>query len=313
MEKQYDVIIIGAGPAGLAAGLYAGRARLSTLIIEREKDGGQIVQTAEIDNYPGALPEESGSSLVSRMADQVQRFSVERVTDGVVSVQLSGTEKTIVCQKNTYRAKAVIVAAGASPAKIGCPGEEEFAGRGVSYCATCDGPFFTGLEVIVAGGGDAAVEEAVYLTRFARKVTVVHRRDQLRAAKSITERAFANEKITFIWNSVIDEIQGEGLINEIRIRNVITGEVTSMTPDPQDGVFGLFVFVGYRPQSRPFLEQLSHENGYLLTDESMRTNLPGVFAAGDIRKKSLRQVVTAVADGAIAAVEAGKYIEECQS
>ena len=191
MEKQYDVIIIGAGPAGLAAGLYAGRARLSTLIIEREKDGGQIVQTAEIDNYPGALPEESGSSLVSRMADQVQRFSVERVTDGVVSVQLSGTEKTIVCQKNTYRAKAVIVAAGASPAKIGCPGEEEFAGRGVSYCATCDGPFFTGLEVIVAGGGDAAVEEAVYLTRFARKVTVVHRRDQLRAAKSITERAFA--------------------------------------------------------------------------------------------------------------------------
>lgn len=310
MEKVYDVAIIGAGPAGLSAALYAGRARLSTVLIEKEKAGGQIMQTAEIENYPGSSESESGPTLVARMSAQADHFGAERVKDAVVSVELSGGEKVIVCQKDTYRAKTVIVATGASPAKLGCPGEAEFTGRGVSYCATCDGPFYNGLEVYVAGGGDAAVEEAIYLTRFARKVTIIHRRDQLRAAKSIQEKAFANEKIEFLWNTTIEEIKGEGLINEIVVKNVKTGEVKSLTPAPEDGLFGLFVFVGYHPQTELFLDQLDNERGYLITDDAMRTNVPGVFAAGDIRKKTLRQVVTAVADGAVAAVEANKYLEE---
>ena len=312
MDKLYDVVIIGSGPAGLSAGLYAGRALLSTLIIEKEKAGGQIMQTAEIENYPGGMEGESGPTLIQRMNAQVDAFGAERVKDTVVEVQLSGAEKIIKCQKETYRAKTVIVATGASPAKLGCPGEEEYTGRGVSYCATCDAPFYGGLEVFVAGGGEAAVEEAIYLTKFARKVTIIHRRDQLRAAKSIQEKAFRNDKIDFLWNSAIEEIKGEGLINEIVVKNLLTGELTSMKPDPNDGLFGLFVFIGYKPQTELFVDQLDHERGYLVTDENMHTNLPGVFAAGDIRKKNLRQVVTAAADGAIAAVEAGKYIEEME-
>ncbi|MBO5665847.1 MAG: FAD-dependent oxidoreductase, partial [Firmicutes bacterium] len=185
-------------------------------------------------------------------------------------------------------------------------------GRGVSYCATCDAPFYGGLEVFVDGGGDAAVEEAIYLSKFARKVTIIHRRDQLRAAKSIQEKAFKNDKIEFLWNSSIEEIKGEGLINEIVVKNLQTGELTSMKPDPNDGLFGLFVFIGYKPQTELFVDQLDNERGYLITDDNMHTNIPGVFAAGDIRKKTLRQVVTAAADGAIAAVEAGKYIEEME-
>jgi len=310
MEKLYDVVIIGSGPAGLSAGLYAGRALLSTLIIEKEKAGGQIMQTAEIENYPGGMEGESGPTLIQRMSAQADMFGAERVKDTVVEVELSGEEKIIKCQKETYRAKTVIVATGATPAKLGCPGEEEYTGRGVSYCATCDAPFYGGLEVFVAGGGDAAVEEAIYLTKFARKVTIIHRRDQLRAAKSIQEKAFKNEKIDFMWNSAIEEIKGEGLINEIVVKNLKTGELTSMKPDPNDGLFGLFVFIGYKPQTELFVDQLDNERGYLITDDNMHTNIPGVFAAGDIRKKTLRQVVTAAADGAIAAVEAGKYIEE---
>ena len=312
MEKLYDVVIIGSGPAGLSAGLYAGRALLSTLIIEKEKAGGQIMQTAEIENYPGGMEGESGPTLIQRMSAQTDAFGAERVKDTVVEVQLSGEEKIIKCQKETYRAKTVIVATGATPAKLGCPGENEYTGRGVSYCATCDAPFYGGLEVFVAGGGDAAVEEAIYLTKFARKVTIIHRRDQLRAAKSIQEKAFKNDKIEFLWNSSIEEIKGEGLINEIVVKNLQTGELTSMKPDPDEGLFGLFVFIGYKPQTELFVDQLDNERGYLVTDENMHTNLPGVFAAGDIRKKSLRQVVTAAADGAIAAVEAGKYIEEME-
>ena len=312
MEKLYDVVIIGSGPAGLSAGLYAGRALLSTLIIEKEKAGGQIMQTAEIENYPGGMEGESGPTLIQRMAAQADQFGAERVKDTVVEVQLDGDEKIVKCQKETYRAKTVIVATGASPAKLGCPGEEEYTGRGVSYCATCDAPFYGGLEVFVAGGGDAAVEEAIYLTKFARKVTIIHRRDQLRAAKSIQEKAFQNEKIDFMWNSAIEEIKGEGLINEIVVKNLQTGELTSMKPDPNDGLFGLFVFIGYKPQTELFVDQLDNERGYLVTDDNMHTNIPGVFAAGDIRKKTLRQVVTAAADGAIAAVEAGKYIEEME-
>ena len=307
--KIYDVAIIGAGPAGLTAGLYAGRARLSTLIIEKEREGGQILQTSEIDNYPGGIHEESGPTLVDRMAAQAVHFGAERISEEIVDLDLDGPVKVLKGRKETYRARTLIAAGGASPTKIGCPGEAEFTGQGVSYCATCDGAFFQGLEVYVVGGGDAAVEEAVYLTRFARKVTVIHRRDQLRAAKSIQEKAFANDKVHFLWDTVVKELKGEGLLSEMVVENVKTGEQTTIKADPEDGMFGVFVFIGLRPQTALYEGKLAMDRGYLIADEEMRTDVPGVFAAGDLRKKSLRQVVTAAADGAIAAVSAEKYIE----
>lgn len=310
MSKIYDVIIIGAGPAGLSAGLYAGRARLSTLIIEKAKDGGQIVQTAEIENYPGSLDAESGPTLVERMSKQAAHFGAEKVFDTVVDVELQGDVKTIKCENATYQAKTVIIAAGASPMHIGCPGEKEFTGKGVSYCATCDAAFFEDFEVYVVGGGDSAVEEALYLTKFARKVTIIHRRNELRAAKSIQEKAFANDKVEFMWDSVVKEIKGEGLLNSMIVENVKTGEQREIVADEDDGLFGIFVFIGYKPMTEVFEGKLPLERGYIRTDDDMKTEIPGVFAAGDLRVKSLRQVVTAAADGAIAAVQAGKYIEE---
>ncbi|MFS8540912.1 MAG: FAD-dependent oxidoreductase, partial [Tissierellales bacterium] len=230
--------------------------------------------------------------------------------DTVKEVELEGKIKVIKGEKDEYQAKAVIIATGAKPKKIGCPGELELTGRGVSYCATCDAAFFEDLEVFVVGGGDSAVEEALYLTKFARKVTIIHRRDQLRAAKSIQEKAFANEKIHFMWNTVVKEIKGDGIVESMVVENVKTGEVTEIFADEEDGTFGIFVFVGLVPTTELFEGKLEMENGYIITDEDMRTNIPGVFAAGDCRKKSLRQVVTAAADGAIAAVQAEKYINE---
>ncbi|MCC2864414.1 thioredoxin-disulfide reductase [Ihubacter massiliensis] len=310
MSKLYDVIIIGSGPAGLAAGLYAGRARLSTLIIEKDKDGGQIVQTAEIENYPGGLEEESGPTLIDRMSRQADHFGAEKVLDTIVDMELEGKEKILTGKKDTYRAKTVIIAAGASPVPIGCPGEKEFTGKGVSYCATCDAAFFEDFEVFVVGGGDSAVEEALYLTKFARKVTIIHRRDALRAAKSIQEKAFANKKIEFMWDSVVKELKGDGLLESMVVENVKTKELTEVTADEEDGTFGVFVFIGFKPESEVFQGKVEMEKGYIVTDPDMKTSVDGVFAAGDIRVKSLRQVVTAAADGAIAAVQAGKYIEE---
>lgn len=310
MSKIYDVVIIGAGPAGFSAGLYAGRAGMSALIIEKAKDGGQIVQTAEIENYPGSLEEESGATLINRMSSQAAKFGAEKELDTVEDVELNGDIKIIKCQKDTYRAKSVIIAAGARPVPVGCQGEREFVGKGVSYCATCDGAFFEDFEVFVVGGGDAAVEEAIYLTKFARKVTVIHRRDQLRAAKSIQEKAFANDRIEFMWDSVVKELKGDGLLESMVVENVKTKVQREIVADEEDGTFGVFVFIGLKPQSEVFCGKIEMENGYIKTDENMRTNVPGVFAAGDIRDKALRQVVTAVADGAIAAVCADKYIEE---
>lgn len=311
MSELYDVIVLGGGPAGLTAGLYAGRSRLKTLLIEKSQEGGQIALSADVENYPGQLLEgETGVSLAARMAAQCERFGVERKRDDIQKAELSGEVKRLIGSGGTYEARTVILATGASPRPIGCENEKDFIGRGVSYCATCDGAFFRGLDVYVAGGGDSAVEEALFLTRFARKVTIIHRRDQLRAAKSIQEKAFANLKIGFLWDSVVVKAEGSDVLDALTVRNVKTGGLTVIKAAPEDGMLGLFGFVGYLPNTGLFADQLPLENGYVSTDTDMRTALPGVFAAGDVRVKSLRQVVTAAADGAIAAVQAERYLME---
>lgn len=309
MVRKCDVLIIGAGPAGLAAGIYAARAKLDTVILDKSNPGGQIVITAEIANYPGA-PNDTGPKLIEKMVEQVKQFGAEFIRDKVISVDLKDKIKVVKTENNEYRAKAIIIATGANPRKIGCPGENKLVGKGVSYCATCDADFFTDLEVFVIGGGDTAVEEGMYLTKFARKVTIVHRRDELRAAKSIQEKAFKNDKLHFMWDTVVDEIKGDGIVESIVLRNVKTNEVTEYFADEEDGTFGVFPFIGVVPCSELFDGQVQLDNGYIVTDENMKTNIEGVYAAGDIRVKSLRQVVTATADGAIAACQAEKYIDE---
>lgn len=309
MSKIYDVIILGAGPAGLAAGLYAGRARLSTLIIEKGQDGGQIAITNEIENYPGQqLEGESGPSLIARMTEQAKKFGVERVGDSIKSVQLEGPVKKLTGVKGEYEAKAVILATGAFPRPIGCENEGKFIGKGISFCATCDAAFFEDFEVFVVGGGDAAVEEAMYLTKFARKVTVIHRRDELRAAKSIQEKAFKNPKLFFMWDTVVEKVDGDEILSTMTVKNVKTGELTTINADEEDGMFGLFGFIGLLPNTSLFEGMLDMDKGYIKTDDNMHTNIEGVYAAGDVRVKSLRQVVTAAADGAIAAMQVEHYI-----
>ncbi len=312
MSKVYDVIILGAGPGGLAAGLYAGRSRLSTLVIEKGQDGGQIAITDDIENYPGQMVEgESGPSLIARMTQQVEKFGAERVADTINAVDFSAEIKILKSAKNEYQAKNVIIATGAYARPIGCKGEAEFRGKGVSYCATCDANFFEDLEVFVVGGGDSAVEEAMYLTKFARKVTNIHRRDELRAAKSIQEKAFANPKIEFFWDSVVEELGGDDILQWMKVKNVKTGEVRTVEADEEDGMFGVFGFIGTVPNSKLFEGILDmDERGYIRTDEDMHTNIPNVYAVGDVRIKSLRQVVTAAADGAIAAVQVERSLSD---
>ncbi len=310
MSKVYDVIILGAGPAGLAAGLYAGRSRLDTLIIEKGQDGGQIAITNEIENYPGQVLEgESGPSLIARMTEQAKKFGVERVRDSIKSVELEGPVKKLVGAKGEeYLAKAVIIATGAFPRPIGCENEGKYVGKGISFCATCDAAFFEDFEVYVVGGGDAAVEEAMYLTKFARKVTVIHRRDELRAAKSIQEKAFKNPKLFFMWDTVVEKVDGDEILSTMVVKNVKTGELTTINADEEDGMFGLFGFIGLLPNTALFEGMLDMDKGYIKTDADMHTNIEGVYAAGDVRVKSLRQVVTAAADGAIAAMQVEHYI-----
>lgn len=309
MSKVYDVAILGAGPAGLSAGIYAGRARLSTVIVEKGQDGGQIAITDDIENYPGQGPEgESGPTLIARMTAQAAKFGVERVSDVVKEVVLEGDVKKLICGKQTIEARTLILATGATSKPIGCKREGEFIGRGVSYCATCDANFFEGFEVYVVGGGDSAIQEALYLTKFARKVTVIHRRNELRAAKSLQEKAFANPKMAFLWDTVVDELHGDDILSGMTVKNTKTGELTRIDADEEDGMFGLFGFIGYNPKTELFEGKLELENGYIKADENMHTSVEGVFAAGDVRVKSLRQVITAASDGAIAAVQAEHYL-----
>ena len=287
MSKIYDVIVLGAGPAGLAAGLYAGRSRLSVLIVEKGQDGGQISITDEIENYPGQIVDqpESGPSLIARMTEQAKKFGAERVSDTIKEVSLEGDVKVLKGEKGEYQAKNIIIATGAHARPIGCKGEAEFLGRGVSYCATCDANFFEDFEVYVVGGGDSAVEEAMYLTKFARKVTIIHRRDELRAAKSIQEKAFKNDKLHFMWDTVVEEVGGDGILSWMTVKNVKTGEVTKIEADEDDGMFGVFGFIGTIPNSDIFKGSVEmDERGYIPTDADMHTNIPGVYAAGDVQR-----------------------------
>ncbi len=314
MNQQYDVVIIGAGPAGLSAGLYAARSRMSVLILEKEKKGGQIVTTDEVANYPGSIREATGPSLIARMVEQCDEFGAEIKMKTVVDLDLKSKMKKVILDDDTVvEAKSVIIATGAEPRKLGVDGEKELTGKGISYCATCDADFFTDLEVYCIGGGDTAVEEAIYLTKFASKVTIVHRRDELRAAKSIQEKAFKNDKIEFIWDSVVEEVNGDGIVEQMVLRNKKTGEKQVIDAPEDVGTFGIFVFVGYIPNTELLDGHIKlSPRKYIEACTKMKTDVPGVFAAGDVRDKDLRQVVTATADGAIAATQAEHYISNTE-
>lgn len=301
---MYDVIIAGAGPAGMTAAVYASRADLDTLMIERGIPGGQVANTEDVENYPG-FEHILGPELSNKMFEHAKKFGTQYAYGDIKEVVDHGDYKTVVAGNKEYNTKAVIITTGAQFRKLGIQGEEELTGRGVSYCAVCDGAFFRDKELFVIGGGDSAVEEGIYLTRFASKVTIVHRRDKLRAQKIIQDRAFDNEKIDFIWNTVAEKVNGpDGKVSSLSFKNVETGE---QYDSPIDGAF---IYIGMDPISEPFKSLgVTNEDGYILTNENMETSVPGIFAAGDIREKTLRQIVTATGDGSIAAETAQGYIE----
>ncbi|MEH7743846.1 thioredoxin-disulfide reductase [Neobacillus drentensis] len=304
-EKIYDVIIVGAGPAGMTAAVYTSRANLSTLMIERGMPGGQMANTEDVENYPG-FESILGPDLSTKMFEHAKKFGAEYAYGDIKEIQDHGDYKIVVAGSKQYKAYAVIITTGAEYKKIGVPGEKELGGRGVSYCAVCDGAFFKGKELFVIGGGDSAVEEGVYLTRFASKVTIVHRRNELRAQKILQDRAFANEKVDFIWNHTIKSINDkDGKVGSVTLVSTENGEEQVL---PADGVF---IYIGMVPLSKPFTSLgITNENGYIETNDRMETRVPGIYAAGDIREKTLRQIVTATGDGSIAAQSAQHYIEE---
>ncbi|HLR40430.1 MAG TPA: thioredoxin-disulfide reductase [Virgibacillus sp.] len=306
-EHIYDVIIAGAGPAGMTAAVYASRANLETLMIERGIPGGQMADTEDVENYPG-FDHVLGADLSNKMFEHAKKFGAEYAYGDIKDVIDHGDYKLVKAGNKEYKTRALIITTGAQFKKIGIEGEEELTGRGVSYCAVCDGAFFKERELVVIGGGDSAVEEGMYLTRFAKKVTIVHRRDELRAQKILQDRAFKNDKVEFIWDTVANTINGpEGKVSSVSLENVKTGEKYDF---PTDGVF---VYIGMVPLSEPFKSlNIINEEGYVPTNENMETSVPGVFAAGDIREKELRQIVTATGDGSIAAEAAQKYIEELE-
>ncbi|WP_298831995.1 thioredoxin-disulfide reductase [uncultured Planococcus sp.] len=302
----YDVIIIGAGPAGMTAAVYTSRANLTTLMLERGIPGGQMANTEEIENYPG-FDHILGPDLSTKMFEHAKKFGAEYAYGDVTEIVDGEEYKTIKAGSKEYKTRAIIVTTGAEYKKMGIPGENELGGRGVSYCAVCDGAFFKQKELVVVGGGDSAVEEGVYLTRFADKVTIVHRRDELRAQKILQDRAFANDKIDFIWSHTVKEIHDDG--------NGKVGSVTLVsTDDDTEREFkadGVFIYIGMLPLTKPFSELgILNDEGYVVTNEKMETKVPGIYAAGDVREKTLRQVVTATGDGSIAAQAAQHYIEE---
>ena len=302
--KTYDVVIIGGGPAGLTAGLYTSRSRLSTLLIETGLFGGQITTTELIENYPGFPQGINGAELGQLMEEQSKRFGMETVNQEVLEVRLEGDRKVVRTDESEYYSETLIISSGTEYRKLGIPGEDAFIGKGVSFCATCDGAFFKESRIVVVGGGDSALTEALFLTKFAKEVTIIHRRDALRATKIYQERAFANPKIKFFWNSVLQEVKGDKMVQSIMVKNVKTGEEKEFETE------GVFLFVGISPRTQ-FLKGLvkMDEGGYILTNEDCETSVRGIFAAGDCRKKLLRQITTAVGDGATTAFAAEKYLE----
>lgn len=304
MASEYDVIIIGGGPAGLTAGLYTARSMLKVKLFEKEGVGGQTAITDHIENFPGFPNGISGFELSDKIREQAEKFGVDIGYAEVTSVDFSGSVKKITTTDGEYEAKSIIITTGVRPTKLDVPGAAELTGRGISYCATCDGPFFKNKHVMVLGGGNSAVEEAVYLTRFASRVTIVHRRDELRADKILQERARKNDKVDFMLDSVLTKVSGDGMVSGVVVKNVKTGEETRVP------VNGIFVFIGNLPNTEVFNEKIElDEKGYIVTDNNLMTSAGGVFAAGDVRNNPLKQVVTAAGEGALAAVSAEKYIE----
>lgn len=303
-EKIYDVVIIGAGPAGMTAAVYTSRANLSTLMLERGIPGGQMANTEEVENYPG-FDTILGPELSSKMFEHAKKFGAEYAYGDVAEVIDGKVYKTIKAGSKEYKTRAIIITTGAEYKKMGIPGESELGGRGVSYCAVCDGAFFKNKNLIVVGGGDSAVEEGMYLTRFAEKVTIVHRRDKLRAQKILQDRAFANEKIDFIWNNTVTEInEKNGKVGSVTLTNTVDGSTSEVEAD------GVFIYIGMNPLTGPFKELgILNEAGYIPTNNEMETSVPGIYAAGDVREKTLRQIVTATGDGSIAAQAVQHYVE----
>ena len=306
-QYDFDTVILGGGPAGLSAAIYASRGAISTAIVDVSMLGGQPSNYLELENYPG-FPIVGGFDLMEKFEEHADKFGVHKFPmQEIEKVDLISNPKTILTKEAEFRAKTVIIATGAQPMKLGVPGEKEFVGRGVSYCAVCDGAFYKDKIVAVVGGGNAAVEEAMYLTKFASKVYVIHRRNELRADKIVQERAFKNEKIEFIWDSVVKEIKGEDLVNTAVLENVKTKEITNLS------VNGVFPYIGMVPNVDYISGQLEQNaGGFIVTDETMKTSIDGVYAVGDVRTTPLRQVITASADGAVGAVYAVKYLETLQ-
>lgn len=306
-QVDYDVIIVGAGPAGMTAAVYASRANLSTVMIERGMPGGQMANTEDVENFPG-FDLITGPDLSTKMFTHAQKFGAKYEYGDIKEIEDKGSYKVVNMGDKTLTARAIIIATGAEYKKIGVPGEQELGGRGVSYCAVCDGAFFKGKNLYVIGGGDSAVEEGIFLTKFADKVTIVHRRDELRAQKIIQDRAFKNDKIDFIWNTTLKTInEKDGKVGSVTLVSTEDGSESEYQAD------GVFIYIGMKPLTKPF-ESLGilNENGYIETNDEMETKVPGVYAAGDVREKTLRQIVTATGDGSIAAQNAQAYIESLE-
>jgi thioredoxin reductase (NADPH) len=304
-KKHYDVVIIGSGPAGYTAGIYTSRAKLSTLIISGTLPGGQLMTTSEVENYPGFPNGIFGPELMMNIRQQSERFGAVIVDDEVIKVDFKNRPLSVTTHSETYSAEAVIVCTGASPRKLGLPAEQQFSGRGVSYCATCDGPFFKGEDIVVVGGGDTALEEATFLTKFGKSVKIVHRRDSLRASKILQEKAKDNPKIEFIWNNVVSDIKGDKKISTVTIKDVASGKETTLRAG------GLFVAIGHEPNTSIFKGQLElDDKGYIVLKDHTKTSAEGVFAAGDVHDHRYRQAITAAGFGCMAAIDVERWLSE---